>query len=609
MNKTVTINISGIIFHIEEDAYDKLSKYLNTIKGYFTNTDGGNEIMSDIEARIAEMLQGKVNATKQVVLMNDVDAVMSAMGKPEEFADESATSSTTNEKANTSYESAYQEPIRKRLFRNPDDKAIGGICSGVAEYFNIDVVWVRIITFLLIFFGGMSFFVYIILWIVIPEAQTTADRLAMRGEPVNINNIKKAVQDEAEELKNRAGKYGQEFRNNSGYYGNRISDNIGAFFNGVFRILGRLFGFFMASLGIFLMIGFVSTLLGFSILGANDSFTQFTSLIFDSSWVYGLSFITFIIVVGIPIFFLIYVGIKLLFNINYSNRWLNLSLGGLWTVGIIFGFYLLSKTLHQFSETSKVKETVNISNVGDTLNLRLTNTHSALQLYSFDDFDNVETKVEDRRDGAFSGFIIAEKGNVKSLISYADVKIIPSPSDSIEVVIYKIAKGKDKRMALELARNIQYGYTQSGNTLYIDEIFVTKLNDKFRAQELEVIIKLPKGKVINLDKSLKESLNDVDNVTNTYDGYMVGRRWKMTDNGLECIDCEGLKDNDDDDDEKSVKQEVKEALKEMKDIKSININEQGIKIDGGDTKIQINEKGVNIKSPKGNIELNDEKKK
>ncbi len=612
MNKTVTINISGIIFHIEEDAYDKLSKYLSTIKGYFTNTDGGNEIMSDIEARIAEMLQAKVNATKQVVLMNDVDAVMSAMGKPEEFADESASSSSTNEKTNTSYENTYQEPIRKRLFRNPDDKAIGGVCSGVAEYFNVDVVWIRIITFLLIFFGGMSLFVYLILWIVIPEAQTTADRLAMRGEPVNINNIKKAVQDEAEELKNRAGKYGQEFRNSSSHYGNRVSENIGAVLNGVFRILGRIFGFFMASLGIFLMIAFVSTLLGFSILGANDTFTQFTSLIFNSSWVYGLSFITFIIVAGIPIFFLIYVGIKLLFNINYSNRWLNLSLGGLWTVGIILGFYLLSKTLGQFSETSKVKETVNISNVGDTLNLRLTNTRSAIQLYNFDDFDNVETKVEDRGDGTFGGFVIAEKGKAKSLVGYADVKIIPSPTDSIEVVVYKIAKGADKRMALELARNIQYGYTQSGNTLYLDEIFATKPNDKFRAQELEVIVKLPKGKVINLDKSLKESLDDVDNVTNTWDGYMVGRRWKMTENGLECIDCEGLKDKDDDDnddDDKNIKKEIKEALKEMKDVKSININEQGIKIDGGDTKIQINEKGVNIKSPKGNIELNDEKKK
>jgi hypothetical protein len=85
MNKTVTINISGIIFHIEEDAYDTLSKYLSTIKGYFTNADGGSEIMSDIEARIAELLKEKVSDYKQVVLMADVEHVMNVMGKPEDF--------------------------------------------------------------------------------------------------------------------------------------------------------------------------------------------------------------------------------------------------------------------------------------------------------------------------------------------------------------------------------------------------------------------------------------------------------------------------------------------------------------------------------------------
>ncbi|MDI9342361.1 MAG: PspC domain-containing protein [Sediminibacterium sp.] len=607
MNKTVTINISGIIFHIEEDAYEKLSKYLSTIKGYFSTTDGGNEIMSDIEARIAEMLQSKVNATKQVVLMQDVDTVIEAMGKPEEFAGEGNSSASAQEEQ--TYENTYQEPIRKRLFRNPDEKALGGVCSGIAEYFNVDVVWVRIITFLLIFFGGMSILVYIILWIVIPEARTTADKLAMRGEPVNINNIKRTIQDEAEDLKNRMGKYGNDLRNSSASYGSRVNDNIASFFNGIFRILGRLFGLFMVFVGTMLLIGFLSTLLGFSLVGSNHTVTQFTDLIFANSWIYGLSFFTFILVAGIPVFFLLYVGIKLLFNIHYSNRWLNLSLGGLWTIGIILSFFIFSKTASQFTESSKVKETFNLSNVGDTLNVRLTNTKSVLQMYSFDDVLDLETKSEDHRDGKGFGFLIAEKGNAKSLIGFSDVKIIPAPTDSIEVVVYKKAKGEDKRTAMDLARNIQYSYTQTGNTLLIDEIFVAKPNDKFRDQEVEVIIKLPKGKVIYLDRSLKHALDDVDNVTNTWDGDMVGRRWKMTDSGLACIDCKGIEEDDEDKDEKEIKEELKEALKEMKDVKNINIDEKGIKIDGGDTKIQINEKGVNIQSPKGNVELKDKDNK
>jgi phage shock protein PspC (stress-responsive transcriptional regulator) len=607
MNKTVTINISGIIFHIEEDAFEKLSKYLNTIKGYFTNTDGGNEIMSDIEARIAEMLQTKVNATKQVVLMTDVDAVISAMGKPEEFADESTSSSS--QQTNQQQQNTYTESARKRFFRNPDDKAVGGVCSGIAEYFNVDVVWIRIITFLLIFFGGMSILVYIVLWIIIPEAVTTADKLAMRGEPININNIKKTVQDEAEELKNRAGKYGREFRDS---YGSRVSDNISAAFGGILKIFGRLFGLFMIIFGTMLLIAFMSTLLGISILGANNTASQFMSLIFNNSWIYGLGIFTFILTAGIPVFFLIYIGIKLLFNIRYTNRWLNITAGGLWSLGIILSFYLASVSFSQFSDTSKVKETINLNSVGDTLNVRLSNTGTVLKMYSFDDMDDLETKVEERRDGVFNGFLIAEKGGSKSLISYADVKVIPSPNDSIDVIVYKIARGKDKRMALDLARNIQYSYSQSGNTLNLDEILVTKGGDKFRGQEVEVIIRLPKGKVIYFDKNLKRSLDDVDNVTNTWDGDMAGRRWKMTDRGLSCIDCAGLKIDDEDitkmsDDE--AEEKVEEALKNMKDVKSVNIDEKGIKIEGTDTKIQIDEKGVNIKSPNGNVEIKDDKKK
>ena len=120
MNKTVTINISGIIFHIEEDAYDSLSKYLITIKGYFSKTDGGNEIMSDIEARIAELLQQKINASKQVVLMMDVDHVKSIMGKPEEFGGEhTKEENTAQEEKQTS---SNEKVKRKRVLISSDFK-------------------------------------------------------------------------------------------------------------------------------------------------------------------------------------------------------------------------------------------------------------------------------------------------------------------------------------------------------------------------------------------------------------------------------------------------------------------------------------------------------
>ena len=137
MNKTVTINISGIIFHIEEDAYGKLSNYLSTIKGVFSKTDGANEIMSDIEARIAEMLQSRINALKQVILLQDVDHVIETMGRPEQFADYQEV----EEKEEPQSTNSSAGEVKKRMFRDPDNKAIGGVCSGIAAYFDVDIIW------------------------------------------------------------------------------------------------------------------------------------------------------------------------------------------------------------------------------------------------------------------------------------------------------------------------------------------------------------------------------------------------------------------------------------------------------------------------------------
>lgn len=281
MNKTVTINISGIIFHIEEDAYESLSKYLITIKGYFSKTDGGNEIMSDIEARIAELLQQKINASKQVVLMIDVDHVKSIMGKPEEFGGEQTKDEPKSAEEQTNTNS---EKVKRRLFRNPDEKAIGGVCSGLAEYFDVDTVWIRLAMFLLIFFGGISLWVYIILWIIIPEAKTTADKFAMRGESANINNIMQSFKDEANDVKNR-------FKNND--FANTASGNVSRILNGFFNIVGRLIGLFLLFLGCAFLFAYITSLFGISIADSNSDISNWKSVIFSSSENYGLGELKF----------------------------------------------------------------------------------------------------------------------------------------------------------------------------------------------------------------------------------------------------------------------------------------------------------------------------
>lgn len=615
MQKTLTINISGIIFHIEEDAYDSLSKYLSTIKGYFSKTDGGNEIMSDIEARIAELLQAKINVSKQVILMNDVEHVMNVMGKPEDFgADQNKEDGENNR--NTTGEEQFNysgEKIKRRLFRNPDEKAIGGVCSGLAAYFDIDTVWVRLAMFLLIFFGGVSLWVYIILWIVIPQAKTTADKLAMRGESANINTIFRSFKEEAEDVKNRMNKYGKdfkeeaedvknrmykqgkEFRNQN--YGETVRSNISSVLNTIFSTLGRLIGLFFILIGGTLLFAYVMSLMGISILNSNNDVTHWRRVIFESSSDYMLGVFAFIIVIGIPVVMLIYGGVKLLFRIHYSNRWLNIGLGILWAMGLILGFYVTVTTVKQFNQTSRLKETFMIHGAGDTLVIKMNPASLNVKSMHFENNDDVDTYLSRNHDGYFFG----ESNNKLSIIGYAELNVTESNSDSIEMTINRTAHGNTKKEANENAKAIEYSYHQEGNQLIFDEIFLVAEGSKFRAQELDIKIKLPKGKVVYFDKSVKYLLDDVDNTSNTWDGDMVSRRWKMTDRGLKCIDCEDLDKHDDEDDYHKSRKKTKKG--------GITINDEGISVKGSETDIKIDDDGIKIKTPGNDIELKSDESK
>ena len=194
MNKTVTVNIGGMVFHIEELAYEKMKKYLDAIRGYFTSSDGRDEIIQDIESRMAEMFNERIGTVRQVVTEEDVDFVINTMGKPEQVAGED---DENNEQKGTSSRSRYftgEKPYR-RLFRDPDDKVISGVCSGFSHYVGIDPIWIRLAFAVAFFVFGSGLLLYILLIVIIPKAQTPTDKLEMRGEPVNINNIKRTIED------------------------------------------------------------------------------------------------------------------------------------------------------------------------------------------------------------------------------------------------------------------------------------------------------------------------------------------------------------------------------------------------------------------------------
>lgn len=190
MKTTVNINLGGYAFNVDEDAYERLRQYMKTLEKEFSGESSAAEIMTDIEGRIAELFKMRLNSYKQVITMKDLEEVMAILGSPEVISG-----------SNTSEERPPRS--QRRIYRDPDGRIIGGICAGLGAYFNWDPLIWRVLFVALILAGGFGIALYLILWIVLPEAKTTAQKLEMRGDPVTIENIKDTVKEEFETVKKK----------------------------------------------------------------------------------------------------------------------------------------------------------------------------------------------------------------------------------------------------------------------------------------------------------------------------------------------------------------------------------------------------------------------
>jgi len=221
MNKTFNINLGGYPFSIDEDAYNYIQEYLHTIRNHFSTSESCDEILLDIEVRMAELFQEHLKG-RMIISMKEIDEVIAVMGKPEDFGAEAMGE-------HKSYYSKRQRkaiPINtgKRLFRDPDDKKLAGVCSGISAYLGIhDPVWVRLFFLALIFGAGVGPIMYLAIWFMVPEAVTASDKLSMRGEPSTVENIAKVVEEEISGLGDKINKWTKDFSKkkkskSKGYY-------------------------------------------------------------------------------------------------------------------------------------------------------------------------------------------------------------------------------------------------------------------------------------------------------------------------------------------------------------------------------------------------------
>jgi phage shock protein PspC (stress-responsive transcriptional regulator) len=182
MKITVSVNLGGYSFNIDEDAYSELKRYLKN----FAAEESASEILSDIEARMAELFRARLNTYKQVINIGDVNDIITIMGNPQDISDNEGPS--PREKFST--------PGAHRIYRDPDKRIIGGVCAGMGAYWDIEPWIIRGLFIVITIAGGLGILIYLILYIVLPEAKTTAQKIEMKGDPVNIHNIKDSVKKE-----------------------------------------------------------------------------------------------------------------------------------------------------------------------------------------------------------------------------------------------------------------------------------------------------------------------------------------------------------------------------------------------------------------------------
>ncbi len=527
MNQTVTVNISGIVFHIEVDAYENLKKYLNKIRGYFKNSEESEEIMTDIEARIAELFNEKITSENQVVNTKDVDEVINVMGKPEQYVDEDEEPQEAPKQDNSSSNNRTYTTAKK-LFRDSDDRMIGGVSAGIGAYFGVETIWTRLFFVLSTLIWGFGPLVYLILWIVIPEAKTASDKIQMKGDPVNIDNISKTFKDEADKVSDQLKSNGQQ-------YGKKAESVVGAFFNfigqilrGIFKVLGKIFGVIFLLVGTFWLVGMLGMLIGsetvFSITSDgvfSIASNEFFNLIFISENQFHMAVVGAILVIGIPVIMLIYAGVKLLFQVK-THTGIGIGMFVVWVIGV---FMCAMVGIRMGTELSNY----DVSTTEEVI------SNNANEFYISASED--ENPGEGILEGKYSTISLDEDS-----IYMNDIRlyIYKSKSDSMEIKLIKDANGKSRKDAANNAKMTTFNYSVADSSIRLSNYLSFPKENKIRGQEVKVKLYLPIGKSIYLDKSLRHIIHNVSNVTDTWDREMLGKKWVMLKEGLTCLDCDDI---------------------------------------------------------------------
>jgi len=559
MNKTISINLGGFFFHIDEDAYQKLTRYFDAVKRSLS-PEGRDEIIKDIESRIAELFQERLKNENQVIGLKEVDEVIAIMGQPEDYRiDEDEAYSSSKSTFTTS------SSRTRKLYRDRDNSILGGVAAGFGHYFGIDPLWIRLAMILIVIAGfGSPIFIYLILWIIVPEAITTSQKLEMRGEPINISNIEKKVKEGIGEISDKINNIDHEKVANTAKSGaNQIATTLGDVFLAIFKGIAKI-------IGVFIIIFSAMALLGIIIGGIVMMFTSSMpdTFIFNHVnspfeiniplWLQG---ILLILSIGIPLFFLLLLGFKLLLsNMRPVGNYFKISLLAVWIVSIItlayFGIKLATEKGYEGKTVQKEEILIQPT---DTLHVKML-------------FNDYFTKNVKNRESVK----LTHDQNNNEIIYSNNVRLhlMKTENETPYIQVEKRANGKSHSDAKSYADKINYNFEIQGNNINLDNYFTTDSKNKFRDQEVDIYLYLPEGMHFFPDESISKFLSNWNSNINMYYGE-ENNLYLLKGDDLECLSCPI----------------------EIDEIENDSLNENVvIKVNDKELNIKVEENGLNIQT-------------
>ena len=524
MRKTLNINLGGMAFVMDENAYELLHGYLEALKQKFSNEEEREEILNDIEARIAEMLSHKLANRKEVVSIEEVQLVMDAMGRPEDIAGEAPPADEPAAKRSGTTSAGV--PVKKRLFRDPDDAKIGGVISGLCHYFGInDPVWLRIAAIILIFVtSGSIILLYLLLLIVVPKASTAAEKLQMKGEPINISTIQKEVKEAAV----RGGESVQKFVREENFF-----EKVWGILADLLKVVFKLFAILVIVAAMVGLIAVSAGFLGFYILGSSWMIDASRLVVDQPSTITMFSF-GFLFFFLAPLIALIYLCLKVLVGQRSRVRSLKWILLVVWVIGLMLLMVSGYKTGIQFANEATHKEQLSLMQPPKgSLMVQLT--------------DELGNKYESES-GSHEDFQISPDGVYIDGINLRDMDEIPlgkpklelmsAEGDSFYLQEITTAHGRDRRDAERNAALVIYKFNQTDTVLNLQKGLYIGKQGKFRDQQLTLRLAIPEGKTVRFADNIDHWSAVVKDDRRYDDTYFANTVWTVQEGRVKCLEGE-----------------------------------------------------------------------